>query len=796
MRESLRSILEPVPQGLRRIMIRKWEEPREFEPAHAYFPFIVGLNQQTSARVFANEMGFGGREMQPSECLDAVRHLPIDRMDDLIHATPRVTATTVQLMGTTFRRKQWTGTRPRVCPACLAESPHFRTFHGLTSMTVCPFHGFELISAAGEGDALGWWHPQLSISPRGVPLARAAPRLDPLPETFERWLLGKLKVCEPISVPLLDNGSVAEAIDAVDLLGKVVLGGWRVLAPKTGEVGFGRKEVNTAGFNAYCGGAESLEVIFRDLAQQAEGQKGQRGLKWGMQHAYGWVYDAAFSDFRASAAVAAVCDAALTVAKRSGRFFRGSNNLKNGVQIVARIHRAELARDLGIKSQRVDPIAARLGIVPTREADHFVLYELESVKIIRAALADTLPRNDAAKMLSLSRPEFDKIERYGLISRLCRVGGGTVQHDRFRRCELNKLLPGYADNLLPVEPNDARFVEFKTFAQGAGLSPSDLLQRMAKGDLLPSARCLDRPGINGFLFDHDDLVQLNHAKSSLPLENTVKLRRQIDRPGVTCVDAAARFGVTMEVIKALIDCGLLRLVDPLASGTTRPRVTLKGLDSLCRLYAPATAYSDVLSCPPRRSGQTLKSLGVPVKAIPRRDGKRAYIVLRAAVVKTLGWTVDPLDEGGHEWLGLWQELGKYLANNKSVFRLTFIRNQPEALLRSGDRRTSIHVRIAESGKIITRMKCHATICARRTELDVSPDISWVSDGPHNVAIEAVGSTMDPRNPDEYLICFKWIEATACRFRAIREGWQRSLGLRPGSDPALRLSNTSARTAVI
>ena len=258
-------------------------------------------------------------------------------------------------------------------------------------------------------------------------------------------------------------------------------------------------------------------------------------------------------------------------------------------------------------------------------------------------------RNAAAEMIGVTRTEFNEIVRSGLIVPLCRIGGPTADNDRFRLSDIKSLLP---DALEYVEPSDSRFVSFRALMQDTGLSPAAMLQKIAADDLQPSARRLNSPHLNEYFFDRDEMAHLTRAK-------TISRRILRDRPGVTCVDAAARFGVTLDIIQALVACGLLRLIAPSVSGTTRPRVELESLEELCRLYAPPAAYADILCCSSRHAVRKLRAFGVPIITIPFRDGRGAYIVLRSAVAKTIPWAARPVDDYESEWARFWRALGKY-----------------------------------------------------------------------------------------------------------------------------------------
>jgi hypothetical protein len=131
---------------------------------------------------------------------------------------------------------------------------------------------------------------------------------------------------------------------------------------------------------------------------------------------------------------------------------------------------------------------------------------------------------------------------------------------------------------------------------------------------------------------------------------------------------------------------------------------------------------------------------------------------------------DPLEGHQKTWAGFWRSLAKYLAESQSVFRLYTVRNQPIALLRSGDRRTSVKLQILENHNIVAQMRCHAAIHKRCALLKCVPDLHLISDGPGSAAIKIIGGKVDPFKASEYSRYFDWVETTACRFRAIREGW--------------------------
>lgn len=143
-------------------------------------------------------------------------------------------------------------------------------------------------------------------------------------------------------------------------------------------------------------------------------------------------------------------------------------------------------------------------------------------------------------------------------------------------------------------------------------------------------------------------------------------------------------------------------------------------------------------------------------------------MLRSAVVKVLGCEKEMLTACSDGWAGYWKAFSEYLADTKSVFRLTCVRDRPEAKLRSGDRRSSIDLKIDEKGGSVLQMNCHTKARAISKRLESEPDVRLVDDVPDALAIVVIGKQVDPRNSVDRRSHFEWIENAAYRLRATHE----------------------------
>lgn len=677
---------------VRREFFQRWDEPREHEPAHAYLSRLAGLNLQTSARVFAEEMGLDGRQLPPDACLEAVRHLPIAGLDRLIAATPVVTKRRAQFLGHSVRRKHWSGDEPRWCPGCIAESPHYRVYHGLLSFTICPFHAVPIEIGTGGDDSLSWRHPNLAFTPNGRRVGRKMPRHEePIP-SFERWVLGQLGVIEPWSIPILDGVPLDQAIDTVDLLGRAAVRGWSRQAPRIRTGGLTRRDVVARGFEVLLGGPAAIEVLFERIAAEAGDRPGPKDRVWGLNQSYGWLFNAVLYGQRAGHHLPAVKTAVGNVAMRRGAFARQTTSLVKAEAGAAYLHREEVARVLDIQPRLVDRIAQRLNIRAEVHGRRFVMYARADVEHLQRELADALLRNDAAQALGLSVADFAALEAAGLTRPFCRLGGGTRKHDRFRRFELYGLLA--AATLKASEAQSEEGVAFATFTKKTGLKPGQVATLIGAGRLTPIRRDPSLSGFQGLYLRSLDIDRFATTQIRI-LHAGGRERLPARGEGLTHSDAQAELGVEAITLQALLAQGYLTVIERRHDGA-RERIDPESIEAFSAIYAPAADYADALGCSRRSAIHRLRALGIRVHVRPVNEVSSVLaFVVRSEVKRALGFDKDPLGAGTRGWRHFWEGFRRYLADRKSVFRLVRAENRAEARLLSGDRRTSCTIGVTD-----------------------------------------------------------------------------------------------------
>lgn len=408
----------------------------EQEPAHGFFQRLAQSNRVFSTRGLATDLGLNGRNPDVGELLEFCLKFPVANAERLVEATPLLSERHVRLAGQTFRRvRDWSLTQPRVCPACISEGPFHRTWFDLNSVSDCPFHGVSLVDGVGD-DLLAWWHPTIGEVPSGATVAVAHPRIEP-PETWERYLLGRLGFIEPWRILFLDDVELHHIIDAADLLGFASLNGWRSEALFRRRYSAAqRREAVREGFSFLCEGENGIR---RCLSTYAEGgtvlaEPGR--VNFTIYTYWGWLRDAV------RALPVGKCADAIRTTMEAAALERGVASRKPRVPHasveVFTLYR--LAETLGISAHALRTIALKLGLttkISNKSDCHF--FQRTAVDTLRSVLADLVDRADAIKLVGTDDSSFDQHCAAAGIEPLVRMGGRARIHDHFRKADLERL---------------------------------------------------------------------------------------------------------------------------------------------------------------------------------------------------------------------------------------------------------------------------------------------------------------------------------------------------------------------
>jgi hypothetical protein len=139
----------------------------------------------------------------------------------------------------------------RLCPHCVARSPHHRFWFDLEFVTTCPMHGCGLISKCSCGRCLSWADvsitkchhcPDGSVTQSDVVFGNS----DVI--DMDRWVLGRLGVGNRVTFPVLDKIPLKQAIDTIGQIGALDIGGYRQEWLEARDLEMPEAEVRARGF--------------------------------------------------------------------------------------------------------------------------------------------------------------------------------------------------------------------------------------------------------------------------------------------------------------------------------------------------------------------------------------------------------------------------------------------------------------------------------------------------------------------------------------------------------------------
>jgi hypothetical protein len=596
-----------------------WDEPRHDEPAHGYFVRLTGLNNQLSASVVARSFGLNGRDLQPSECLDFAMSFPIEGRERLLSATPTVNNATVKMFGETFRRRDWSIDRRYFCPGCLAEDAYHRSYWDIVVFRHCPFHDRPLRCVDTSGHTVPWWSPSFESSPFGEPITKSYKRVSSIGPSIETYTLGRLGLIEKLPVPLLDNlTTFVSAFSAIEFAGKLALGGRRETRPSLTALGKGA--VFGAGFEMLSGGIDAINRTLEGLAADEKGRANSN--KRGLSFLFGWAYPAAkdLSDFSTI-----FTDRMIDVAASRDGLTRSVRILNEAKQRIQLTDATDLSSELRIPEERIRKIAAALGIreSATRSSIHCVAFSEEEARLLRRTVAELVDRDEAAKLLDISRPFFDNLVHFGLVRLFIRMKG----KDRFRLQDIRSFGASLLSRAEKVDDHRLTGQMLSEAGRTSRVKPASLVQKLINGEMPILGRIGETFG--SILIPAQNLLVL--------IRNPSRTRKRVldDSKGVGMLDAAAKLGVDPSVVVSLRRLKFLK-----RSKYSSKLLDRHGLEIFCKTYCASHHYAPILQCCPRIAARRLDDLGVKVLRFKLSRGV-TRLVDRADARRVLGLRSDP-----------------------------------------------------------------------------------------------------------------------------------------------------------
>ena len=288
---------------------------------------------------------------------------------EVVRASPliRARSRTVELHGEVLQLGDWSLRSRRRCPICVQTDADdagqigipaewwatSRSWWDIRSIDVCPEHHVRMIDRCASCGSLHDWKSGLLVCRCG---ATNGPRVciegDP---AFSRYVLGRLSLCHPTLVPVLDGMALDEAVRTAELLGASRLP-WSPVKPKrtyADEVTDRLQGLQLA-LDWPAGLLKSLDELVAGYDQRPA---------QGLIAAYGWVYSEMCMGDVSQATSGLVAGVVREHAVRSGIIARDEDRLGGDVPETMTAKMA--AKCLGYGYERTRRTLEQAGAIPT-----------------------------------------------------------------------------------------------------------------------------------------------------------------------------------------------------------------------------------------------------------------------------------------------------------------------------------------------------------------------------------------------------------------------------------------------
>ncbi|UVK49153.1 TniQ family protein (plasmid) [Mesorhizobium sp. AR07] len=239
------------------------------EPKHGLFGRTVERNLRGDFGRFCREIGVRpGRQVFNLPVEDVAR-LCVADLSVLEHASARVDAGWIHLLGQRFRKRDVRFGSRRWCPQCLRGSGTHRAWWDVGFVTTCPEHRCALLEACQCGVRLTWHNsPSFYFCACGRELAYA--RTEQVPEAecaFDAYVIGRMDGARASAPSFLDRVPMDEAVETCREIGKFALDPFQTEYPMAGKNGV--RKVMNAGLAMVLG----LPDSFQNLLDRIEAER-------------------------------------------------------------------------------------------------------------------------------------------------------------------------------------------------------------------------------------------------------------------------------------------------------------------------------------------------------------------------------------------------------------------------------------------------------------------------------------------------------------------------------------------
>lgn len=468
----------------------RWRlKPEIGEPSYSYFAREVADEGHDSLRVYANEIGLDGRDINPEQLLQSLERLPLDQTfkDRLRNATPILKDGVYSFGSERLRQKQVSFQYRRFCPKCLCESPFHRVWWDIVDLYACPVHEVRLVTDV-QGKRINWSWPHFDYSPAGYPLAKVS--VAPVATNslrFHSFVVTRLTSGEREDGQLR-RYDLFDIIDGANFISRWMESGDRakLLPPTRADVEFG--------FSVLQPSESELRTFFRDwFITNVPDEKRREGFHASVP---GFAsYWRARPDSSLRSYIETVLFEVFAQVGTLSRKFARYHPSERGERTLL-----EVSRELGLPPKGVSKFVKQLGLLPNEKWNGDALsFNDVAFQALIEAVHDLIPSTETWDITGLPAHEFRKLINAGKIQEFL---GLPVDGKRGGKVSAGAVASLVEKAVRSVKQKPRRgMMKFYSYAKHLGTSQGDLALRIVDGHLAADAVDGSRPGFRSIYFN-------------------------------------------------------------------------------------------------------------------------------------------------------------------------------------------------------------------------------------------------------------------------------------------------------
>ena len=392
----------------------------------------------------------------------------------------------------------------RVCPACVAQSAHQRTWWDWSFVSTCPTHGCMLVDQCSCGSKLSWkdgcvfkcYSCQFG-DVRDLPLELVHPRTS----APDLWAIERFTGGDAARVEFLDDVPLGYAAEMVKRIGMLDLFGYRLSCPTLAEPTVVR-DARARGFDLVRSGAVG------DALDRAYGGyiKSDARFPPTLNRMYGWfypwfIYNGGARLFpRLGQEIFAHASTRIQVTRRAF-----SNIMRSGTGPVTLSEAASMAK---VRPGTMRKLLSNEGLIrPEKQKGVPVLVERSVAERMAGDVAEAWSLTGLGDRLGLSRKALTKLVRSNIVP--CWIDGGKLGQKGylFRKHDVEKWLSELVGqgNLVRTAPRGC--VNLANTPHSCRIATTVLVTAIMRGDIPVIALCGKTADFQTMWVNRDDVIE-------------------------------------------------------------------------------------------------------------------------------------------------------------------------------------------------------------------------------------------------------------------------------------------------